>query len=726
MFRISKCLAYLFGFVFKFIFRLKTNDCNYKVDHSQDEDQGLSVLETDGSSKKKNLDFYFGFRFQNSEAFNPRIGETEESVFIETLPSQNMSKCQVLSGKNFRGFMDKPETMRFTIQELFVGSKDDPISFNTNHEALLCPPKDFRELQLEKFQEFLVSSDDCSTDSDQTINRVSDNEDFEDFDSETETVVLENTEDSVQSSLFQKFDTETEAVLEKTEDSVQCSGSENFLENPEQFISTEDDSNDNQAIESVEINQLGNSNFSDEFGLISENQSSNFELEPEPNSSSEGVSISNHKVDSVPIDEKKPESFEKTENLDEISIGGIRIFDRESVIRTDEAEDTNDEYTEFEPILRYSDHSDNKSDTKSWGSDCEDEDGFDILLKHKELIEQMKMEIKNARIKGLPTILEESETLKVVEDFKPLKIDEKLEHKDRVEEIQKVYKGYAEKMRKLDVLNYQTIHAIGFLHLRDPIQQVSAQKTSISAIKPFLLPNFWPCKLRRFYTDPTLKSINELHKDLEMVYVGQLCLSWEILHWQYEKTRELLEYDCEHHHTYNQVAGEFQHLQVLVQRFVENEPFQGPRVQNYTKTRFELCTLLQVPVIKDDCSKDKKESVVEEEKHNEASSTHVHLQDPLDSELLIDIKTSLQKKERRLKDIVRSGNCIVKKFQKHQEGRMDRALLFAQVELKLVARVLNTSRLTTDQLVWCQKKLNKISFFNRKIHVEPSFLLFPV
>ncbi|PSS28739.1 Cobalt-precorrin-5B C(1)-methyltransferase [Actinidia chinensis var. chinensis] len=237
-----------------------------------------------------------------------------------------------------------------------------------------------------------------------------------------------------------------------------------------------------------------------------------------------------------------------------------------------------------------------------------------------------------------------------------------------------------------------------------------------------------------------------------MVYVGQLCLSWEILHWQYEKTRELLEYDCEHHHTYNQVAGEFQHLQVLVQRFVENELFQGPRVQNYTKTRFELCTLLQVPVIKDDCSKDKKESVVEEEnivlieiltefidesmrvfweflradKDEASRSTHVHLQDPSDSELLIDIKTSLQKKERRLKDIVRSGNCIVKKFQKHQEGRMDRALLFAQVELKLVARVLNTSRLTTDQLVWCQKKLNKISFFNRKIHVEPSFLLFPV
>ncbi|GFZ14404.1 zinc finger FYVE domain protein, putative [Actinidia rufa] len=728
-----KCLAYLFGFVFKFIFRLKTNDCNYRVDHSQDEDQVSSVLETDGFSKKENLDFYFGFKFQNSEAFNTRIGETEDSVFVETSPSQNMSKYQVLSGKDFRGFMEEPETMSFKIQELFVSSNDDPILNNANQEA-----------HLEKVLEFLVGSDDSSTESDETINRVSDDEDLEKFDYETQAV-----------------------VLAKTEDCVQSSGSESFLENAEQFIFTEHDPDENQVINSADINRFGNSNFSNELRLLLENQNSPLESEPEPNSSSEGVSISNHKEDSVPIDEKKPESFKKIANLHEISISGTRFFDRESVISRDEVEDTDDEYTEFEPILRYSDCSDKKSDTKqeqenlekekseeqkkSWGSDCEEEGGFDILLKHQELIEQMKMEIKNARTKGLPTILEESETLKVVEDLKPLKIDKKLEHKDRVEGIQKVYKSYAEKMRKLDILNYQTTHAISFLHMKDPIQQASAQKTSSFAIKSFLFPNFWKCKLRRIYADPTLKSITELHKDLEMVYVGQLCLSWEILHWQYEKTRELLEHDSEHHHTYNQVAGEFQQFQVLVQRFVENETFQGPRVQNYAKNRFELSTFLQVPVIKDDCLKDKKESGGEGESlvsiailaefidesmrvfweflradKDEASRTNVRLQDPSDSELLIDIKTSLQKKERRLKDIVRTGNCIVKKFQKHQEGRMDWALLFAQVELKLVARVLNTSRLTTDQLVWCQKKLNKISFFNRKIHVEPSFLLFPV
>uniref|UniRef100_A0A5B6Z1A4 Ribosomal protein L34Ae n=2 Tax=Davidia involucrata TaxID=16924 RepID=A0A5B6Z1A4_DAVIN len=392
------------------------------------------------------------------------------------------------------------------------------------------------------------------------------------------------------------------------------------------------------------------------------------------------------------------------------------------------------------------------SGRKMWDSDDEDGLGWE----HRDLIEQMKLEVRNARTGGLPTILEESETPKMMEDLKPLKIDEKFEHKDRVEEIQKVYKSYAEKMRKLDVLNYQTMHAISFLQLKDPIQLTTGQR-SVSAIKSLLFPSFWPCKLRRIYADPTLKSISELHRDLELVYVGQVCLSWEILHWQYGKAKELLENDSQGYRPYNQVASEFEQFQVLVQRSVENEQFQGPRVQDYVKNRCILGALLQVPAIRDDCLKDKKENrvegndvvsiamlteIIEESMRtfweflradkDEASvilkglqGSHVHLQAPFDSELLMNIKASLQKKERRIKDILRSGNCIVKKFQKHQEGRLDHSMLLARVELRLVSRVLNMSRLTTDQLVWCQKKLNKINFVGRKIHVEPSFLLFP-
>lgn len=82
-------------------------------------------------------------------------------------------------------------------------------------------------------------------------------------------------------------------------------------------------------------------------------------------------------------------------------------------------------------------------------------------------------------------------------------------------------------------------------------------------------------------------------------------------------------------------------------------------------------------------------------------------------------------KDKKLKELLRSGNGILKKFQKHQEDGTDHLYFFSQVDMKLVSRVLNMSRLTTDQLVWCHNKLSKINFVKRKIHVEPSFFLFP-
>jgi hypothetical protein len=93
---------------------------------------------------------------------------------------------------------------------------------------------------------------------------------------------------------------------------------------------------------------------------------------------------------------------------------------------------------------------------------------------------------------------------------------------------------------------------------------------------------------------------------------------------------------------------------------------------------------------------------------------------------MLNLFSTGMQKERRLKDVLRSGNCILKKFQKHREDNSNQVLyFFSQVDMKLVARVLSMSRVTTDQLLWCHNKLNKINFVSRKIHVEPSFLLFP-
>ncbi|XP_010551543.1 PREDICTED: uncharacterized protein LOC104822123 isoform X2 [Tarenaya hassleriana] len=390
-------------------------------------------------------------------------------------------------------------------------------------------------------------------------------------------------------------------------------------------------------------------------------------------------------------------------------------------------------------------------DCYNFDDDSDDDD------EHNDAIERLKTELRSARTGGLATILEESEA--PFEEPKPLKIDAKFELKDRMAEIQKVYRSYVAKMRKLDVLDSQTMHSISLIKLKDSTQPSSRIKdSSFPAAKSPLRQNLWPFKKQQLERDPVERLVKDVSRDFETVYVGHLCLSWEILHWQYLKVVEFEQHDPKGTRQYNLVAGEFQLFQVLMQRFLENEPFRScPRTENYLKSRRCFHNFLQVPLVRDDRSSSKtsrcrnegafaitiemlreiiRESIrvfwefICADKHEISSSilkvshhTQVSPQDPLDLELLTDIRTNLQKKEKRLKEMVRSQGCIVKKMK--NLPLKDELLLITQVELKLVSRVTNMSKLKTDQLVWCEEKLNKISFSGRRIQLEPSFSLFP-
>lgn len=138
----------------------------------------------------------------------------------------------------------------------------------------------------------------------------------------------------------------------------------------------------------------------------------------------------------------------------------------------------------------------------------------------------------------------------------------------------------------MSCLKHSYLALAGFLQLKGPpLRSTAIRKTS-----------FQLRRSRKFDVDPSVMFVREVQSDLEMVYVGQACLSWEFLHWQHQKALELPERE---RRQYNQVAGEFQQLQVLVQRFLENEPFlKGPRVQNYVQNRCVFRKLLQVPAIK--------------------------------------------------------------------------------------------------------------------------------
>ncbi|KAF5763809.1 putative ribosomal protein L34Ae [Helianthus annuus] len=377
---------------------------------------------------------------------------------------------------------------------------------------------------------------------------------------------------------------------------------------------------------------------------------------------------------------------------------------------------------------------------------------LESLWEHQELIEQLKMEIKKVKAIGLPTIFEESESPpKIMEDLKPWKIEEVYQNGGgKMGEVHKFYKSYRERMRKFDIFNYQKMYTIGFLQLKDPPQSSSSSKSPITEFTTLFGQSFMTNKGKKQENDPTTKFIKELQSDLEVVYVGQMCLSWEILHWQYEKALDIWESDTRGVRRFNDIAGEFQQFQVLMQRFIEDEPFQGPRIQNYVKNRCVFRNLLQVPVIRDDHMKNKKarsevvyditsdalveileESIrifwrfVRADKHKR--QTPVEFQRPEDSQLFLDLQKDLHKKEKKLKEQLRSGNCILKKLRSCKEDETEDQVLyfFCQVDMKLVSRVLQMARLTSDQLIWCHNKLSKVSFVNTKIHVEPSFLLFP-
>ncbi|KAI3462937.1 hypothetical protein Pfo_019600 [Paulownia fortunei] len=409
--------------------------------------------------------------------------------------------------------------------------------------------------------------------------------------------------------------------------------------------------------------------------------------------------------------------------------------------------------------VRGGDNSEKPKPKDSSMSDSGDANKLESLWEHQELIEQLKMELRKVRATGLPTIIEESESPKISDDLKPWKIDDKFQHEDCMGELHKFYKSYTEMMRKFDILNYQKMYAMGFLQLKDPFKSTSQQKPSAPTLKSLVSQNLWLFKHKSRGSDPIKKFINELQGDLEVVYVGQMCLSWEFLHWQYEKALDLWNSDPHGVHRYNEVAGEFQQFQVLMQRFTEDEPFQGPRVQTYVKNRCVLRNLLQVPVIREDCLKDKNkarkketdeyvvtsETIVETVEESirifwrfvrsdkDCTSVAINghkkipeLHNPEDLKLLVEVRKILQKKERKLKDLLRSENCILRKFRQSREDDSDQVLyFFAQVDMKIVCRVLNMSKITREQLIWCRNKLSKINFVNRKIYVEPAFLLFP-
>ncbi|KAJ0249088.1 hypothetical protein HA466_0146400 [Hirschfeldia incana] len=238
-------------------------------------------------------------------------------------------------------------------------------------------------------------------------------------------------------------------------------------------------------------------------------------------------------------------------------------------------------------------------------------------------------------------------------------------------------------------------------------------------------------------------------QDLETAYVAQLCLTWEALHCQYTQLSHLISCQPETLTCYNHTAQQFQQFLVLLQRYIENEPFeQGSRAELYARARNAMPKLLQAPKIQGtdekEMEKDTDYMVLAEDLiriiessiltfnvflkmdkkkpngiiHMFGNNNHISSTTPLQL-----VQSSIEKKRVKAKELSKKTKGLRKKaWPQTWEGVQ---LLFAAIDIKLATRVLRMGKISKDQLLWCEEKMKKLNFSGGKLQRHPSPVLFP-
>ncbi|XP_052165924.1 uncharacterized protein LOC127782697 [Oryza glaberrima] len=235
------------------------------------------------------------------------------------------------------------------------------------------------------------------------------------------------------------------------------------------------------------------------------------------------------------------------------------------------------------------------------------------------------------------------------------------------------------------------------------------------------------------------------YQTLETAYVGHVSLSWEALHCMYVHLSLILAAQPDNPTTYSCAAQAFQQFQVLLQRFVENEPFeQGSRVEIYARSRSSLSKLLQVPtfqvadgkynaedqvepsIFASDLIKLLEESIMtfrlflkkDKKKNSALMSVHSHTGSSIQQ-----VQSSLDKKEVKVKELFKKKKGWKSKTWPATMEEVQ--LLFALIDIKVVSRVLRMAKLSKEQLLWCEEKMSKLDLSDNKLRRDGSPILFP-
>uniref|UniRef100_M8C8I4 Uncharacterized protein n=1 Tax=Aegilops tauschii TaxID=37682 RepID=M8C8I4_AEGTA len=214
------------------------------------------------------------------------------------------------------------------------------------------------------------------------------------------------------------------------------------------------------------------------------------------------------------------------------------------------------------------------------------------------------------------------------------------------------------------------------------------------------------------------QSEDDPYQILETAYVAQVSLSWEAIHCTYMHLSLILAAQPENPTTYSCAAQAFQQFQVLLQRFVENEPFeQGSRFEIYARSRSSLSKLLQVPTFQVADGKDNAEDQTEpilapdlmklleeciltfrvflkkdKKKSSVLMGVHGHTGSSIQQ-----VQSSLDKKEMKVKELFKKKKGWKSKTWPTTMEEVQ--LLFALTDIKVVSRVLRMAKLSKEQLL---------------------------
>lgn len=301
-----------------------------------------------------------------------------------------------------------------------------------------------------------------------------------------------------------------------------------------------------------------------------------------------------------------------------------------------------------------------------------------------------------------------------------------------------VFQRYDEEMMFLGQVSAQKLHETESLRSI----QVCPRSISERIVHKFATINKKPADIRH----------NPYH-ELEAAYVAQICLTWEALNWNYKyfqrkllaSRRDQSDPGCPAH-----IAQQFQQFQVLLQRYIENEPYeQGRRPEVYARMRLLAPKLLLVPEYRDSEDDLKDEGfasrissaafimIMEEGIRTFMNFLKADKERPcqiiksffgrnkrgsVDPTLLNLIKKVNNKKKTKLKDLRRSRKCMRKKRLTVEE---EIEILMGLIDLKVVSRVLRMTDISEEQMHWCEEKMSRVRILEGKIQRDSSPLFFP-